>query len=85
MSEESYLGTSLMPVVKNPPCNARDMGSIPGGGIKFAHTAEQQKCRPRLLSSTRLESLCATANSSNGAMKILGAAVKNLCSQINKY
>ena len=26
------------PVVKNLPCNAGDMGSIPGWGIKILHT-----------------------------------------------
>ena len=30
-------------VVKNPPCNARDMGSIPGWGTKIPH-AEGQVC-----------------------------------------
>ena len=29
------------PVVKNPPCNARDMGSIPGQRTKIPHAAEQ--------------------------------------------
>ena len=29
------------PVVKNPPCNAGDMGSIPGQGAKIPHDAEQ--------------------------------------------
>ena len=29
------------PVVKNPPCNAGDSGSIPGGGTKIPHAAEQ--------------------------------------------
>ena len=28
-------------VVKNLPCNARDMGSIPGLGTKIAHAVEQ--------------------------------------------
>ena len=28
-------------VVKNPPCNARDMGSIPCQGTKMSHAAEQ--------------------------------------------
>ena len=27
------------PVVKNPPCNTRDAGSIPGQGIKIPHAA----------------------------------------------
>ena len=29
------------PVVKNLPCNARDMGSISGQGTKTPHTMEQ--------------------------------------------
>ena len=29
------------PVLKNPPCNAGDVGSIPGKGTKFPHVAEQ--------------------------------------------
>ena len=28
-------------MVKNLPCNARDMGSIPGLGTKIAHAVEQ--------------------------------------------
>ena len=29
------------PVVKNPPCNARDMGLIPGQGAEIPHASEQ--------------------------------------------
>ena len=29
------------PVVKNPPCNAGDTGSIPGQGTKILHIAGQ--------------------------------------------
>ena len=29
------------PVVKNPPCNAGDMGSIPSQGTEIPHTTEQ--------------------------------------------
>ena len=29
------------PVVKNPPCNARDMSSIPGQGTKTPHATVQ--------------------------------------------
>ena len=29
------------PVVKNPPCNAGDMGSIPGGGTRIPHAMGQ--------------------------------------------
>ena len=28
------------PVVKNPPCNAGDVGSIPGQGTKILHAVE---------------------------------------------
>ena len=29
------------PVVKNPPCNAGDVGSIPGLGTKTLHSVER--------------------------------------------
>ena len=29
------------PVVENPPCNAGDLGSIPGQGTKTPHALEQ--------------------------------------------
>ena len=29
------------PVVKNPPSNARDVGSIPGQGMVIPHASEQ--------------------------------------------
>ena len=29
------------PVLKNPPCNAGDLGSIPGKGTKIPHATEQ--------------------------------------------
>ena len=29
------------PVVKNPPCNARDAGSVPGWGTKMPHALPQ--------------------------------------------
>ena len=35
---EDFLGG---PVVKNPPSNAGDMGSIPGRGTKIPHAMEQ--------------------------------------------
>ena len=31
------------PVVKNPPCNAVDTGSIPGWGTKIPHITRQLK------------------------------------------
>ena len=33
------------PVVKNPPCNAGDMGLIPGWKIMVPHAAEQLSLR----------------------------------------
>ena len=38
------------PVVKNPPSNARDTGSIPGWGTKIPQEAGQLSPRPQLLS-----------------------------------
>ena len=40
------------PVVKNLPCNAGDVGSIPDRGAKASHAAEQLSPMPQL------ESLC---------------------------
>ena len=31
--------------VKNPPCNAEDVGSIPGQGAKIPHAVEQLSLR----------------------------------------
>ena len=42
------------PVVKNLPCNTKDMGSIPGRGTKTPHAMEQ------LSSCAQLESSSAT-------------------------
>ena len=33
------------PVVKNPPCNAWDVGSIPGWGTKIPHATGQLSLR----------------------------------------
>ena len=37
------------PAVKNPPWNARDMGSVPGWGSKIPHATEQ----PSLSATTK--------------------------------
>ena len=34
------------PVVKNPPCNAENTGSIPGRGTKIPYAAEQLNQSP---------------------------------------
>ena len=36
------------PVVKNSLCNARDTGSIPGGGTKILYATGQKACSPQL-------------------------------------
>ena len=42
------------PVVENLPCNAGDVGSIPGQGTKISHAKEQLS----LHASTRESMLC---------------------------
>ena len=39
------------PVIKNLPCNAGDMGSIPGWGTKILHALEQLSRLPPQLAS----------------------------------
>ena len=34
------------PMVKNPPCNAADTGSIPDGGTKIPHAMRCSKTKP---------------------------------------
>ena len=41
IQKENGRGFPGGPVVKNPPCNAGDMGLIPGQGTKIPHAAEQ--------------------------------------------
>ena len=45
------------PVVKNPPCNAGDAGSIPGWGSKIPYASEQLS-----LSATTTETTCSEAH-----------------------
>ena len=33
-------------MVKNPPCNAGDVGSIPGWGTNISHTTDKEKAKP---------------------------------------
>ena len=46
------------PVVKNPPANTGDMGSIPGQGTRVPHAVEQLSP-----SATTRESLCCNERS----------------------
>ena len=46
------------PMVKNLPCNAGDMGSIPGQGTKIPHAAEQLTHTLQLLILSALEPVC---------------------------
>ena len=60
------------PVVKNPPCNAGDVGLIPGWGTMIPHTIEQLN-----LWTTTREPVCPNE-------KIPHAATKTQCSQIRQ-
>ena len=40
------------PVIKNPPCDAGDTGSIPGQGTKIPHTTEKLSPRTTTREST---------------------------------
>ena len=42
------------PVVKNLPCNAGDVGSIPGQGTKIPHAAGQRSLRATTTELVRL-------------------------------
>ena len=83
------------PVVKNPPCNAGDVGSIPGQGTKILHAMEQ-------LIPPQLQSPCVTVKDPTcrnqefmchnyrscmpqWRQRIPRAATKMQCSQIDKY
>ena len=45
------------PVVKNPPSNAGDMGSVPDQGTKILHAVEQLSAQPTAEPEPQLESL----------------------------
>lgn len=51
------LGTSLV-VQCNEPCNAEDMGSIPGQGTKIPYAEEQQAHILQLLSPHATNGVC---------------------------
>ena len=65
------------PVVKNPPSNAGDVGSIPGWGTKIPHAEGQ-------LSLRALEPARHNERSPRATTKILRVAPKTRSSHINK-
>ena len=71
------------PVVKNPPCNARDAGLIPDRGTKTPYAAEQLSSRAISNKPYQLERLCEQR-------KVLRDTTKNSllqlkrCSQVNE-
>ena len=72
------------PVVKNSPCNAEVLGSIPGWGTKTPHASEPLGPPAAMTEAGVLRSPCATTRESvhwqrkvpRGAMEILQAATK---------
>ena len=44
-------GTSVVPVVKDPPCTAGDVGSVSGWRTKIPHDTEQLSCKLLSLSA----------------------------------
>ena len=57
------------PVVKNPPWDAGDVGSIPGQGTKMPHAVEQPSLHTAATKACALWSRCATARESMGHRK----------------
>ena len=74
------------PVVKNPPGNAEDVGSIPGWGTKISYTGEQQKPTPSVAQEPQLENPCTTVKDLTWhKIKVLCATAKTWCSQVNLW
>ena len=75
------------PVVENQPCNAGDVGLIPGQGTKITHASGQLSHVPQLLSPLALDSEhnnLREAHASQG--KTLNATIKTQGQpNINKY
>ena len=69
-------GASLVAGVKNPPCNARDTGSIPGPGRHYTPSGNWA-CVPKLLSShCRLEPQVLTTEP---MLQLLGPTCPTAC------
>ena len=77
MDKRTWLDFPGGPVVKNTPSNAGDAGSIPGRGTKIPHAMGQLSP-----SATVTQPVCSAARVPQ--RKILHAATKIRCSQINK-
>ena len=75
------------PVVKNQPCNARDVGLIPGRGTKITHTSGQLTHVPQLLDLLALESEYHNLREAHASpRKTLNATIKTKGQpNINKY
>ena len=66
------------PVLKNPPCNSEDKGSIPGQGNKIQHATELLS-----LSATATEACTPQLENPCTKMKIPNAPTETQCSLIN--
>ena len=75
------------PVVKNQPCNARDVGLIPGRGTKITHTWGQLTHVPQLLDLLDIESEYHNLREAHASpRKTLNATIKTEGQpNINKY
>ena len=78
-------------MVKNSPCNPEGLGSIPGQETKTPHAAEQLSLQVMTtdpvcfgVRAPRPESPCTARQDPHDVTKILHAATKTSCSQINK-
>ena len=67
-------------LVESPPCNAGDLGSIPGQGTRIPHALEQAG----LCFATTEPKWC-KKKIPHHTLQILHATTKTQCSQINKY
>ena len=70
-------------MVKNPLCNARDKGSIPGRGTQIPHAAEQLSLFTVTTTPMSATSLHTARKILHDTMKVLHAATKTQCNRIN--
>ena len=62
------------PVIKNPPCNTGDVGSIPGQGTRIPRAAGQLSLQVPSLEATTRESVC--LNGRSDMMQLRPSAAK---------